>query len=637
MDLESAGFQREHYHLYKVFKFPTPSGGKNAIAIPKRHEITIISAYTVLVAGAFLAWWILIAMLIPFMVPKHWREHEPLRTFMASEVSEPFQTAFVMAKFCWRARVPGRFSFRSMANISNLVRREGPSALILTSRANSRPAISRLPNIFIGLGILLLAIATAAGGIAGEVFLPGKLIIGNVAPVNSRMVFTPRTLTDEVEIEVNSVKVGLGVIKKRGAVRALSTVDSALFNSHLDNRVSVGTYNTRKENYSEPEQLIVQDEAEVTSQKPTTPKQTIHEYQDAYNISYQFSVEGHEMGLQHLTGLRLWVGGDCYFRFDWGSGFTMAQTGLRRGKLVDVRTIYKDERPQQFSHTWGLSESSPYFTGDTRFAANSSLRFVLFPGNQNARAIPTIRNITSLDPWYTINTDKGSGGKRIDTVVPYRPALDCTEWAKWYYWDNYLGPRLAETNNNLYPNFTKMALPGGPDLPEAIWKILSQHPYTAYVQTMFDAVPGGALESSTRWVQFNNVQYLDVDYCTAYRDIRRLARAAYVYARNTFRQAALAYVDPEWIDLSGPDVTFQLNSTNQTISLNALRDQENNTVSGSGEFVVPSDAVTTLRLEAVVAVPSVVAFSWLVVFIAKWLQPRPEGVAYSRVVADCVM
>jgi len=276
-------------------------------------------------------------------------------------------------------------------------------------------------------------------------------------------------------------------------------------------------------------------------------------------MSYEFIVRGNEMGLQHLSELSLQVSGCCTFRFDWGSGFTMAQTGAKRGKLGDVRTIYKGEEPRRVWHTWGLSKSAPFLTNNTRFPANSTLRFVLLPGNQNARVLPTKLNRgspnISVDPWYGTMVEPGSEDFKIEAILPYRPALECSEVASWYHQDTYLGPRLTETNNDLYPNFTKTVLPSGTHIPEGIRQILSQHPYTSYVQTIFDAMPGGALECSSRWVKVSilNEHHLDSSNCSAYRDVQRLVRAVYVYGRNLFRQAALAYVDPEWSRKNRPN------------------------------------------------------------------------------------
>jgi len=181
---------------------------------------------------------------------------------------------------CPRGGLPtGRFSFQrklfSLAFVRRVHEAKDESPAVMPRRHQTR---TRLPNLCIGLGVMLLALSTALSGIVAGIFLPDNLVIGRVAPVNEIMVFMPRALNNESEALVYATGVGFGVITNRGAVRALLIVDSALFDSHLQKRVNVSRFSTgRWENYSQPERLIIQDPGPTKRQNLT-----MTEYRDVY-------------------------------------------------------------------------------------------------------------------------------------------------------------------------------------------------------------------------------------------------------------------------------------------------------------------------------------------------------------------
>jgi len=228
------------------------------------------------VAGAFIALWILIAMAIPRILPKHMRKHQTV-ILVSSDNTEPFQAAVIMAKFCWDI-LPRKFRKTKRSEGAD----HGPESTMGNSGSTPLPTWTEL---FVGILILLLALGTVIGGVIGGLLLPGKLVIGHVAPVNAEMVYIPG------DYLTSNAHISRPVLRSGRVARAVSKVDSlkAVLESKLGDKV-------------------------IVKKAPAEPGPGGKE---SYDILYSFRVDGYEMGLQDMPEFSLNVTGTCSFRYNW--------------------------------------------------------------------------------------------------------------------------------------------------------------------------------------------------------------------------------------------------------------------------------------------------------------------------------
>ncbi|KAF8475083.1 hypothetical protein BDZ91DRAFT_290901 [Kalaharituber pfeilii] len=565
--MDTTGFAREHYHLNRPFTMPSPSGGKSAIAIPASFELMIVSAYTILVGVTFTAWWITIAVTISMAAPRKFRDCRTIKLIGASSITEPFQAASRVAGFCY----------------SMVVKRYNKRKTVRTTRPYSEDlmALSETQywrELFTGFAIIILALGIIVGGVIGGIYLPKKLIIGQVAPVNDTMVYTT-PFSYHGDNSNNPFRVFLAATIK-GIGRAISKVDSSGtdLQSELEKAVF---FNTEVINGLNGE--------------------------DGYKITYSFRVHSYDMGLQHLHGLSVNITGKCYFEYGWykelvpGNSTHPPQDVYTGTGFGDYDTIVVDVQndnvePLTLQYSW--RGKGNYSDGVPK------LPFVIVPRTQGRRSISASR-----DPWYSTTCNDTLG---TCNVRPGRPPLYCNEERAWDYRGSYLGPDLAVYNlKGPYSTTVERTKRRGaniPDIPIGIWTLLSDIYPWGIVSSMFQLSEGGKLES--RWCSsmVSGSYLLDARGSAAHKDIKRMVYAAYLKYRNLVRDAALVYVGVNQLGLSG----FP----------NGMRDENENPLPGTGDFVVPSDNVRTLRLQVVVAIPVVAAFSWVIVMVVTLCERR---------------
>ncbi|KAF8460830.1 hypothetical protein BDZ91DRAFT_785164 [Kalaharituber pfeilii] len=585
--MDTTGFAREHYHLIRPFTMPGPSGGKSAIAVPASFELMIISAYTILVGSTFMAWWIIIAVTISMVAPKNFRECRAIKLVGACSMTEPFQAASLLAGLCC-SMVITRCSKRKA------VRTTRPYSEDLTTLSDAQ----YWRELFTGFAIMLLAFGIMVGGIIGGIYLPKKLIIGQVAPVNNTMVFTaPFNYYDRESNDPFRVFV---VVTTKGIGRAVSTIDSS--GSKLESEL----------------EKVVHFDKKPTKEGPNG--------EEGYNITYSFRVHSYDMGLQHLHGLSVSITGKCYFEYGWykqlvpgnatfrpkdvytGTGFEDKDT-----IVVDVQT----DKVEPLTLQYGWRGKGNYSDGVPK------LPFAIVPRTQGRSSMSASR-----DPWYLTTTYNHTSGEY--NVLPGRPPLYCNEERAWSYRGSYLGPDLAvyrylNISNSIRIDRSKRLARNMPDIPTGIWTLLSDIYPWGIVSSMFQLHHSGKLESSWRTNVLSDKSVIDGESSSAYSDVKRMAYAAYLKYRNVVRDAALSYVGVEQLGLSDYP--------------NAMRDENQNPFPGTGDFVVPSDNVRTLRLQVVVAIPAVAAFSWVIVAVVTFQERRrakerlvPTGIIHTELV-----
>lgn len=778
--LNSLGFAPEQFILNKRFLMPTASGGKNSIAIHKSNENLMISIYTILVGGAFMAWWILIATALPYVVTRRIRNTDAMQKVQSWDMTEPFQGAHIMARLMWRTirdrpkRTPNNNNIEA-GQPPNYDDKKGVSATTTagtpppggdttmaaasTTEASSGTVVNELAksrsSLCLDLGsaflVLVLAISTVAGGILGGIFLPQKMIIGQVAPVNPKMVYTLddffirwKDVPPNLKADVLGQQSQVNMVNTKSVSRALRNVDSSLLDDLLAERISF-------------------------TKTPAAPGP--NEEQN-YNINYKFRINGYEMGLQRLQKLYVDVAGSCSFQYDWYSGMSNGTVGISTDNSSAIEPSTDEDSSSYYDrYEWYKGEKWPLYGGiaarygtvelgryqgaynvnRTDVSLSPSIErarvypvdyadlptlypdshplfmgFAMIPGTQRRSTGPPEPqfNISKgvSDPWYTLGTPYPAGQNVTTQIALGRPALKCKEEVGWFYRGEYLGPRLAllklkdsttsnltstpanlnntvpdtgtdsETNGKFGPggirrrqappdiitsvrqiagpealifgkpqtgappgidipptrNYlwtdaesnTTYNLPGAldnlpflgfdtklvssaVDIPDGLWEIFRKDAHQPYVLSILAATQQGRLESSKRFQLGQltlNQPYLNIGKASAEADLKRLVYAGYLLGRNRFRDAALAYIDPDLPAGLRPYV-------------NKLQDAHGSPLPGVGDFVIPGDTVSTLRFEVVVAVPAVVAFSWLVVFVLLWFkqeEDKPYGLLTKR-------
>ena len=640
--MDTTGFARDHYYLRKQFSMPHRSGPKNAISVEKSQEVMLIAAYTIMVKAILLGWWMMITMMIPTTARWIARAHkrgtklEVVRVVEEWQIIGPFEATYNMGKFCW-----GMINFHSLFNRrpDTLQGQNGAiCTLILGPRATKRPP--SWSNLYVGSCILLLALGSAVGAIVGAIFLPNYLVIGHVAPVNDRMVLWSQPSVNSVGMvgdgkEWNIISkdwrdIRLGVVLgQRGPSRAIANVDSMALTSKLKQLVTV----------------VKDDIPDITNQPPLPHAEPGVQN---YTIGYSYKINGTEMGLQHLGSLEAGVVGNCSFQYTWFKRTNRTTvTGMESiYGPSSGRELFDDEYELYPAEQGSRRHWIEYFSGPNflmwapgPMLPQEKVFTYLYPRGNNITAphrfaiLPGTQGMDFAtrghDPWYHGQSDEQSGWWPQSFNARGIPPLACDEQMTWSHRGSQLGLDTVIAGANArwregdhgYSSLDDpkvSALLRSVPIPRGVWEVLCRTFHQPLLVSVLEGIAGRRLESGTR---YRDAISIDAERASAYTDIERLVRAAYLLGRNRFRDAALAYVDPEL-------------SREARFSNNVLRaDIDGFPVPGAGDFVLPSEDVTTLDFGLVVAVPTVLLLCWVIVAGLWWLNGGAPGHASAYTVA----
>ncbi|KAF8457896.1 hypothetical protein BDZ91DRAFT_837621 [Kalaharituber pfeilii] len=566
---DNAGIYPSQYLLGRRFMMPFPGGSKNAIAVDRSQEIYIISLYTIIVTAIFTAWWILIVIAIPYVLPKHLLTQTSAHMFTHWTINEPSQTAVLMLKYWWRL-------------LASLIKR--PVNNSSTSRSNSGGISDNLTftwqDFAITLTIVLLAAGTYVGGNVAGILLPNKFILGHAAPANPYTLYYPLSISEledsgaSEEIFYNYTGHSNGT-----AFRALGTVDSGISRELLSNPVRF----------------------EKISSQPPSDRANVN----SYIIKYSISVTGYDMGLQRAPDLTVKLDGKCEFMYEWN---------------VTVETSREDREEQSVKWVqWTLWPNDGNYE-ELSVNMSSTITFpdvLVYPpeplghaeGNSSTyqfALVPLLWGIyaegSGSDPWYHRDSS--------DDINPGPPVLQCWENQTWSY-KEWRGT-LVDIQNNKIPNL---------QLSDATISVLQSHfgmNLNIVEEAYFGPSPLGKLASAVSPLTLASIRTmrtrwrLNLHACSAAADIQRLVLGTYIMTRDLFRNTAIDY--GLWMDSS--DFTDDIKNN---ASLNGLRMKDGQPLPGAGDFVIHTDRVTAFRFETLVALPAVLVFSWLLVPVCNWL------------------
>ncbi|KAF8474072.1 hypothetical protein BDZ91DRAFT_713150 [Kalaharituber pfeilii] len=583
---DSAGIYPSQYLLGQRFLMPFPGGSKNALAVAKSQEFYITSLYTVLVTSIFAAWWILIATALPYVIPKFLSRQRSVHMVRTWAINEPLQASVLLLQYCWRL-----VSCHLRTQSANKAAQDSDKhPMLISNNSSGIPAnlTFNWAEFTITLIIILLAAGTFVGGIIAGIFLPtGNIfILGNAAPANPYRVYYGKgpsyVFKNEHPDWAGAMAHAHYVHANSAAFRAIATVDSGSFRNSLNTA--------------------------VTFQKVPTPSQSAMASEDNYEMKYVFSVTGFDMGLQHAPDLAVELQGHCRFMYEWivegipSYNPCNSDIDLVEFNLWPNDTIYQSRTVNRCrSDLPTVKFEYPRFHEYAEHKLYSAYEFAILP------LLPEISSWRrNKDPWY-LNDKKEGSSKHVR-----RPALRCRETLTWSY-QGWTGT-LVDIHNNTVPNLylSNATI----ELLEAHFKWKWSHIVRARISPLAEfgeAIAPMTLDSLHATIGPVLLRYGKLPSAAA--DLQRLVHGTYIMTRDLFRSTAIDY--SSWMDSPAFPVK------NDTLH-NRLRMDDGEPLPGAGDFVIYSDRVTAFRLETLVAIPTVLVFSWLLVLVCRWLAPYKD-------------
>ena len=538
---------RDTYKLWQIFT--DPGTGRKAVAMSVTQANVFISVYTNLLNIIMaISWSILISFPLLFLTPRRMTRTMHIAAITAWNCSDPWSASVVL----------GRHSFRVLqGTLAKTHRTE------LTWKA-----------FWFDIALLSVALVTALGGWALGSLFPIALTSGNIAPVDPRSVYLPLLSYFPEDTERKRVTVEYDSI---GALKAFGSVDDT--EARTDDRVNV-----------ELEPLDSWNG------------------EDRYSIRYNYKVTGADMGLQKLRDLSLEVSGNCSFQDTWWYANTIKEDISYPQKITIPFEVYINWEPTTLLQYPDV-EQTPFNYATVTSGNNSYPAYVpVSPASPPAAQfyLPTYTRAllnqetgrsyfvmipvtarrpvagTSTDPWYATEFANFTFVNRLfPNVVKYgRPAILCQEYNEWS------SGGWKGTIKNLISDGTD----GPPvDLPAAITSLLQNKLGAApMIATLGQAISALSLKSVTRLV--GEQLGIDAKNARARDDVERLVQASYLATRDLFRNSALA----------GSLLKDDLSSG---VLKNAMLDLDTGKpISGTGDFVITSNAVQALNLTSLISV-----------------------------------
>ncbi|KAF8445129.1 hypothetical protein BDZ91DRAFT_815161 [Kalaharituber pfeilii] len=397
--------------------------------------------------------------------------------------------------------------------------------------------------------ILMTALGTFAGSFTLGLIFPDLLVIGSAAPANERIVYYPRyENTSTVLARVRKLK-----YSSMGALRAVGSIEG-----------SEVTLRTR-----------------VNVDRTATPG---HKSETRYTIHYDYNVTGVDMGLQNLGKLAVQVRGTCDFQDDW---YEDKFTKLNSTRVFERYNLWPDVESFPDLHVsnrkkdgvelnYGLPHAlfkPVQYKSDLLNQETGRSFYIIIPATAGRAATGQ-----STDAWYATEEDPDAAPNQFQFKVKTgRPPLRCQQNDTWSYgsWKGTMKGLFSGEADSPHINI----------LP-AIKTILMSEFSFPMVVNIGQSLTAGALKSATRMLQGDNA--IEIDAAAAYEDMERFVLAAFVATRDIFRDAAMGGLA---LGKQGVD--------------NVLDAPDGTKIAGTGDFVLVSSTVASLRLGYIIAIPTI--------------------------------
>ncbi|KAF8451715.1 hypothetical protein BDZ91DRAFT_786810 [Kalaharituber pfeilii] len=364
-DPDHNGIYPSQLLLGQQFVLPYPTGGKSVIAIARSQEIYITSLYALIVNAIFAAWWVLISIAIPHLIPQCFI-HEPSIAIITSwKINEPLQALFPLVHHLWHI-----ISSYCKSRRAKQARQYLSIQLVKFSWG----------DFTITLVTFILALGTFVCGIVASIFL-SKTFVLNAALANPDKLFYPTEALGEAR--------NVFLLEERIiAERAITVVDNA-------------------DPYGSTRKLL--DSRVFFETIPTDPPSDRHN-ESSYSMRYTSSVTGYDMGLIYAVDLNITTHGKCDFVYD----VDVLEPGTEaysyfNGLTFSVHNVSKDAR-----------SPAAYFACDLAPRGNFTTAFSVIPKLWGLRYLNHSSIYTDPDPWYFPDTAIGS-------IKSSRPMIQCYE------------------------------------------------------------------------------------------------------------------------------------------------------------------------------------------------------------------
>ncbi|EAA30444.2 hypothetical protein GE21DRAFT_9899 [Neurospora crassa] len=357
--------------------------------------------------------------------------------------------------------------------------------------------------------------------------------IGHVAPVNPSVLFYPEIPS---EVAVQQLK-DFG-LRAPGILRSLGSVEAAKVT--LRNRVSI--------------------ESEDTGLIPNGTDL-------GYELSYNYSLTGVELGLRGGDGLSLGVKGFCRTEYDW----------YRPNISTNASDVYHLWNNTNQPWSVGLSEDAitraP--TAAFQFLNEDVVNGPPAKSNYSFAIIVSSARRTSVtegsDPWYTTELRQY---KAKFWMKRARPILSCWEQMNWLHKGTALNSieDLRKQTDRTIPNVLVAVL-------EA----------TFFGGPMLVRLGNASGDSALRSVTTSPNGVIDAFMSSIKNDMERLVLASFVATRNIFSDATM---------FDGPEQNYP----------NVFQGGNGQPEEGSGHFVVSSPDIQTFSLTGIICLVSILVF-----------------------------
>ncbi|KAI1158471.1 hypothetical protein F5B18DRAFT_85289 [Nemania serpens] len=382
-------------------------------------------------------------------------------------------------------------------------------------------------NLAYGLTFAICALAVFGGSLALGIVGPSLVQIGNVAPVRPSTAYYP--VSPAPADSAGQLK-NFG-LRASSFLRALGSVEAAMVTKRSE---------------------VFIDEVRYLPPWNNT--------EQMYQLNYNYSLTGAELGLQHGAGLVLAVTGSCRTEYDWIAPST--------DDTIDLYNLWGNtafQVPLDNNSIQNAPKASfiQHPNAARQYVDSGNTSFAIVAWSAHRASIST-----SSNPWYA--TEDGNQGY---SPVPFnasfwvkrrRPALSCWQHDKWSY-----GTQTVKSVYGL------KYLPGM-KIKQVLLQVLQTAVNIPMLVTLGNASGDSALRSRT--TSPNGV--IDASASSIEADLERLLVGSFVATRNVFVDATMFASDGTW--------------------KNIFRSANGEPAPGAGDFVVTSPNIQTFSLVGII-------------------------------------
>jgi len=430
-------------------------------------------------------------------------------------------------------------------------------------------------------GLLLLTVALITGDVATKFFLGGSgLIIANVAQANPGAVFYPR------------------VPDGSGINNGVTAEDINAFRGFIP--PAIYQANARMTNAEERLKERIKFSSELIENGTLLPDGSRQNGTGA-RFTYQYTLNGYEMGLRDAPELEYNVQGACatYHGSDGINPYSFTSpTNINVTEELDIYSYFEDSSPENSTLVYINREkySAPFAQFMYTFDNNENRNLLEQYGEYRFMIAPhtawreSHQPSTSPDPWYETEENpafsQGYDMYSAYRVKRYRPPLRCSQNDTYTYKRKTVNhvdklPMLSGLNSTLSPFLMEVVFGREFGVP-VFSKLLGHLPLSTLASIAYYDAKGGLLDATRASLE---------------DDFRGLVQMSFVYSREVVRNTVLLY--------SG------LEATNDTLG-NVAQD---NTYKGQADFFLEGTEVAAMSVFVMVVTPTVCVFLWLLYFL----------------------